>query len=90
MNADEWFGPFAISRVKSRGVHVGWGIVCNRHHDVDPGYTVTGCKKQIAQGSYTDRQCKALLKQWLLEGFGIEPLAPLARRKHVHDVKIHE
>ena len=58
-----------MARVFARGVHIGWGAVCGRHHE--PGRAGSlQCKKQVTFGkeALSDVDCRAKLKRWLLAG----------------------
>ena len=58
-----------MARVFARGIHIGRGAVCGRHHE--PGGAVSlKCKKQVTFGkeALSDEDCPAKLKRWLLAG----------------------
>jgi len=58
-----------LARVFARGVHIGWGAVCRRHHEPG-GAGSLQCKKQVTFGkeALSDVDCRAKLKRWLLAG----------------------
>ena len=81
-------GKFSISEVHNGGVHVGFGIVCGRHHNVCDavgGGQATQCKKQILFGSrnpLSHGECILQLKRWIVAGWDADPEQD-ARAVHV-------
>ena len=69
---DRSWGPFQLARVFARGVHVGWGAACGRHHEPG-GAGSLQCKKQATFGkeALSDADCRAKLKRWLLAGLSL-------------------
>ena len=66
-----------LSRVETRGVHVGYIITCRKHlDDGDPKGTI--CAKTLHFGTTADRlsdgECIARLKRWFI--MGNDPMLP--------------
>jgi hypothetical protein len=77
------WGPWALAPVFRNKVQIGWGATCAQH--VNRGDAAC-CKKQLSQGSFTDAECIARLKMWLLAGTGIpflDPSTENARARHL-------
>jgi hypothetical protein len=82
---DMWYGH-AIAEVveKTRG-HIGYGILCGRHTNVDDDLE---CKKQLTfgkDGRFDGPTCIRKLKQWIIEGYKIDNLFN-SQTKHVRGV----
>ena len=81
------FGPWTLSEIWSKQVHVGWGRNCGQHFGDG-----LQCKKNVtALASALDRQdafdqAERICKQWLLMGRSIRPHDRCGRRKHVLDI----
>ena len=60
---------FAISKIVSRGQHVGFGIVCRLHQNPEDG-CLGKCKKTLNFGRerLTDAEVLLRLKRWMLRG----------------------
>ena len=72
---------FRIAPVFSKGVQIGMGCTCYRHHD--NAADRMDCKKMITFGQegFSEDQLVAKLKLWLLAGFAIA--GNDSRKKHV-------
>ena len=82
------FGPFSLSKIVSKGVHVGWGANCGRHWDAR---SALACKRQLrCLGGVTEEkldECNRLCKQWLLLGLDVPPSGTGGKRAHLKDIR---
>ena len=63
------WGRYLISRVRSDGIQIGWGLTCGLHNDRDAHGNILNtspCKKQLTYGqeALSDAECVVRLKRW--------------------------
>jgi hypothetical protein len=83
----EPFGCWSVSRIRAKGVHVGWGANCHKH--LDAGHRLE-CKKSFANSRHSLDELKCLAKQWLLMGLEVPQDSATARTEHVRDIHLED
>jgi hypothetical protein len=69
-----------LSRIVSRGVHVGWGANCNMHKNVVSNHLT--CKVSLLWGGLSEESVLKGLTAWLLLGMTIPCDDPMGRTRH--------
>ena len=79
------FGPWSLSPIMSKGVHVAWGASCNCHSNMWETKKRTACKKWVTIGNDGSDAARMRCKVWLMRGLKILADDTIGRHRHVWD-----
>ena len=76
------FGPWSVSPIISKGVHVAWGATCNCNSN-SWEKKKTPCKKWVPIGDDGPDAARMRCKVWLMRGLEIKQNDEIGRHRHL-------